>query len=120
MRHIRIFYSTVTPESAEIGEYADNGWINEEGVCIDPNEFDEPNDQDDFNNIVDLAVKTIRDDCGGVEASNYPTCCPGYTWYTQCDPDMGYEDSSEMRRSYHLDGFSVSEELAIYAELTRR
>jgi hypothetical protein len=116
-RRIRISYDVVTPESAEIGDFADNGWEDEEGVCVDPDELDVEEHGSELAAVVDLAVKAIGN---GVEASDYPTCCPGHTWYTEIDGETDYEDGSEKRLSYHLDGFSEDEELAIYAELTGR
>jgi hypothetical protein len=120
MRRIKISYQTVTPESAEDGDYADHGWIDEDGVCIEPDDCDIEDYGGESDAVIALAAKTIRDDCGGVEASDYPKCYPGHTWYTQIDADKDYSDGSETTRSYHLDGFSVSEELGIYAELTGR
>ena len=119
-RRIRITYGVVTPESAKIGDFADSGWENEEGVCIDPDDCDIEEAGDEFTAVVDLAVKAIRDACGGVEASDYPTCCPGYTWYTSADGSTDYRTGAETRYSAHLDGFSGFEELAIYAELVGR
>ena len=114
VRRIRISYDVVTPESAEIGDFADTGWENEEGVCIDPDDYDVEAAGSVLAAVVACAVDTIGN---GVEASDYPRCCPGHTWYTDCDACPDYEDGSEKRLSYHLDGFSEEEELAIYAEL---
>ncbi len=117
MRRIRITYQTVTPESAENGDYADSGWIDEDGVCIDPDDCDVEDYGSESYAAIALAVKTIGN---GVEASDYPRCYPGHTWYTQIDADKDYSDGSETTRSYHLDGFSVSEEIGIYAALVGR
>jgi hypothetical protein len=113
-RRIKISYDVVTPESAEIGDFAETGWENEKGVCIDPNELDVDEFGSEFAAVVAIAVETIGN---GVEASDSPTCCPGHTWYTKIDGEMDYEDGSEKRLSYHLDEFSEEEEEAIYAEL---
>ena len=113
-RRIRISYDVVTPESAEIGDFAETGWENEEGVCIDPDDCYVEEAGSELAAVVACAVDTIGN---GVEASDYPTCCPGHTWYTDSDGDVDYDDGSEKRLSYYLDGFSEEEELAIYAEL---
>jgi len=118
MRRIKVSYQTVTPESAEYGECFDRGWINKEGICIDPEEHDDYDGTNESDVAVDLAVKAILDDSGSVKASDYPKCSPGNTRYTQIDADKDYNDGSETTHSYHLDGFSIEEELAIYAELT--
>ncbi len=114
MRRIKISYETVTPESAAEGDIADNGWENEEGVCCDPDDCDIEEYESEFSAVVALAVNAIG---GGVEASDYPGCHPGYTWYTEIDGDIDYADGSEKRLSYHLDGFTADEELAIYEAL---
>lgn len=51
-------YSTVTPESAEHGDVADSGWIDEDGVPMG----------DDDESAVDDAVKFLKDK--GVEPSS--------------------------------------------------
>ena len=114
-RRIKISYDVVTPESAKIGDFADSGWEDEEGVCIDPDELDVEEAGSELAAVVKSAVKIIGN---GVEASDYPNCYPGCTWYTEIDAEMDYSDGSEKRLSYHLEGFSEEEELAIYAELT--
>lgn len=116
-RRIRISYDVVTPESAENGDFAENGWENEEGDCVDPDEFDVEEHGSELAAVVALAVKTIGRGC---EASDYPRCQPGHTWYTEIDGEVDYEDGSEKRLSYHLDNFTEDEELAIYAALTGR
>ena len=117
MRRIRITYQTVTPESAEIGDFADTGWIDEEGICIEPDDYDVDEHGSESAAAVALAVKTIGRGC---EASDYPRCCPGHTWYTETEGRRDYSDNSETTQSYHLDGFSEEEELAIFAEITGR
>ncbi len=117
MRRIRISYQVVTPESAEIGDYADSGWVDEEGVCIEPDDYDVEEHDSESAAAVALAVKTIGRGC---EASDYPRCHAGHTWYTECDGDTSYADGSVTTNSFHLDGFSEEEELAIYTEITGR
>jgi hypothetical protein len=113
-RRIKISYDVVTPESAETGDFAEIGWEDEEGVCVDPDELDLEEHGSELYAVVALAVSVISD---GVEASDYPTCCPGHTWYTEIDGETDYSDGSVKRFSYHLDGFSEAEELEIYARL---
>ncbi len=117
MRRIRISYQVVTEDSAENGDYADSGWENEEGVCIEPDDYDVDEHGSESAAAVALAVKTIGNGC---EASDYPRCCPGHTWYTECDGDTDYSDGSVTTQSFHLDGFSAQEEWAIYSKITGR
>jgi len=116
-RRIRISYDVVTEESARDGDFAENGWENEEGVCIAPDEWEVDGAGSELAVVVKLAAGIIGH-C--VEASDYPRCHSGHTWYTEIDAEPDYEDGSEKRRSFHLDGFSEEEELAIYAELCGR
>ncbi len=117
MRRIRITYQTVTDESAEFGEAADSGWIDEEGACIEPDDYDVDEHGSESAAAVALAVKMIGKGC---EASDGPRCHVGHTWYTEVDGDTDYSDNSVTTQSFHLDGFSEEEELAIYAEITGR
>jgi len=117
VRRIRISYDIVTPDSAEFGDFEETGWENEEGEVIDPDDCDVEFYGSESAAAIELAVYAIGND---VETSDWPTCCPGHTWYTQIDGDEDYEDGSVKRLSYHLDGFSEEEECAIYTALTGR
>jgi hypothetical protein len=116
-RRIRITFQTVSEESAENGDFEETGWINEEGETVEPDDYDVDEHGSESAAVVALAVKIIGRGC---EASDYPTCHPGHTWYTDCDGDTDYSDGSVTTQSYHLDGFSEEEELAIYAEIIGR
>lgn len=115
VRRIRISYDVVMPESAEDGDFAETGWENEEGEIVDPDDSDVDEAGSELAAVVECAVRIVGN---GVEPSDSPRCCAGHTWYTDCDGDVDYEDGSETRHSYHLDGFSEDEERAIYAALT--
>lgn len=108
MRLIRISYETVRNGDE------DCGWINEEGVCADPDQYDLEEYGDELSAVVHCALDTIPE-C--VVASNYPACCPGHTWYTDADGDINYATGEVSYNSYHLEGFSKEEELAIYSRL---
>ena len=114
MRRIKITYQIVTPESAELGECDDSGWENEEGVCVDPDDWDIEEYGSTHSAVIGLALKIIGN---GVEGSDYPNCYPGHTWYTESDGDMDYTDGSVKTLSYHLEGFTKQEEIDIYAQL---
>lgn len=119
MRRIRQTFSTVTPESAEQGDFAETGWIDEEGAEIAPDEFDiEEHDGRESDAVVALAVKHITQ-YGCVEPSNSPSYCRG-TWYTTADSEKDYTTGEETQYSFHLDGFTEGEEQAIYRALTAR
>lgn len=115
MRTIKRTYTIVTNESARDGDFAECGEL--DSTEIAPDELDIEEYEGESAAAVALAVKFIGN-C--VEASDYPKCHAGHTWYTDADGDIDYSTGDETRNSYHLDGFSDEEELAIYAELTGR
>lgn len=116
-RLIRKTFEIVTPESAAQGDAADRGWEDEQGYPIEPDEIDIEEYGDESAAAVALAVKHIGK-C--VEASDYPKCSLGRTWYTSADGDTDYHTGAETRYSWFLVGFSDEEQLAIYSELTSR
>jgi hypothetical protein len=116
-RRIKITFDIVTPESAEQGDTAENGWIDEEGIEIAPDEYEiDEAEGDERAAVVRLAVKEIG---RSVEPSNWPRWHSG-TWYTETEGDTDYSTGAVERRSFHLEGFSDDEERAIYAELCGR
>lgn len=120
MRKIRVSYEIVTPESAAEGDAAERGWEDEEGTEIVPDEYDLDEYETEEKAAVELACTEILQH-GSVEASDYPKCQPGHTWYTTIDAEENrahWERGEDKRYSFHLDGFSEAEELAIYARVS--
>ena len=128
-KRITITYDVTTPESAEHGDYADTGWIDEEGVDCTPDECDideakdtlwdgrddEPTkEESELAALVTNAVKVIQGN-GGVEASSSEFHAG--VWYTQCDADQDFSNGEDTRHSFHLNDFLPEEEEAIYKEL---
>ena len=113
MRRIRTTYEIVTPESAAEGDVAETGWLDEEGAEIVPDSYDIDEHETEERAAVALAVELIGK---GAEpsSSQYHPC----VWYTDADPDRDYSTGAEERHSYHLSGFSETEERAIFAEVT--
>jgi len=102
---ITISYSIVTPESAANGDTADNGWENEEGVSMEPDEFD----REDELTVAHLAAKFLRDK-GANEASS--SHFHTGIWYTSREEDHTSSDSTEY--NYHLKDFTPEEEEATW------
>ena len=111
---IRITFATITPESAEQGDAADRGWVDENGFDA---ELDDIDRLDTDVTVVDKAIDYIEAErfAGSLEPSD-SECCPGHTWYTS----YGDQETSGnyTNHSFHLDGFTDAEELAIYKRLT--
>lgn len=114
-RLIRISYEVITPESAEIGEVSERGWIDEEGVVIEPDDGDIEDAGSVLWAVVNAAVGVIGH---RQQPSSYP-CSPGFTWYTESDGDEDYATDAVTYKSWHLSGFTPEEEHAIYNEVTK-
>ena len=117
--HIRISYTRITPSDTEdpddYGE--DHGWIDEEGVEFEPDEFDLEEGMTPSESIVNQAVQFLEDE-GGVNPSS--TAFHIGVWYSTEFSVTDYGTGEEEERSFHLKGFSPEEEAAIYKEVTRR
>jgi hypothetical protein len=102
MKHkglIRTTYDVVTPESAEQGDFADTGWIDEEGQKLSPAE----------------AVKWLRHEgVGPFEAEEAGSTSSG--WYT-VEAGTNYQTGAETRHSFHLKGYTPNQRRAIHEAL---
>ena len=110
-------YETVTPESAEHGDFEDCGFEDESGVVIRENDGD-TTDQDGAERrltVVELAVNFLRDK-GVTEPSCSPTWSRG-TWYSTEPQIEDYSTAEEKSYSYHPKGFTADQERAIYSAL---
>jgi hypothetical protein len=104
-RRILVTYEIITSESADEGDAAERGWVDDEGSSMEPDEYDE-----EGITAVDKAIKFLCHD-GATEASSYPFSVG--TWYTtEGDPD--YRTGETEYHGYHLKDFTPEEEHAIY------
>lgn len=111
-RRILVTYEIITPESAEEGDAAERGWVDDEGSSMEPDEYD----LEEGITAVDNAVKFLCHD-GATEASSYPFSVG--TWYTtEGDPD--YRTGETEYHSYHLKDFTPEEERVIYDGVVTR
>ncbi len=109
-RLIRTTFSRTTP--GEEGEEPDeeHGWIDEDGVDMEPDDVD----REEGLSAVDKAVKFLKKE-GVMEASS-TAFHPG-VWYSTEWSVTDYGTGEEEERSYHLNGFTPAEERNIYREL---
>lgn len=103
---IRISYETWDEDSVDAGETDDKGWENEEGVSMQPDQYD----LEEGLTPVDLAVKFLTDN-GPMEASS--SHFNSGVWYTNYgEQDM--QNGSRTNRSFHLVGFTPEQEEEIF------
>ncbi len=109
MKLIRTTFELITPESAELGDAAERGWIDEEGQDMTPDSYDE-----EGTTAVDKAVTFLR------YHHSYPSASKFHVgvWYT-CQYDEDYSTGETEYRSFHLVGFTPEEEELIYKEATK-
>jgi hypothetical protein len=94
---IRTSYDIITPESVELGDFEETGWIDEEGT--------------EYN--VSEAISKLH----GCEPSS--TAFHSGVWYTT-ESDTDYRTGAETRESYDLvrGTWTALEELTIYQGVT--
>jgi len=101
-----ITYQQITPESAENGEFSDQGWIDEEGVSMLPDKFD----LDEGMTAVDCAIEYLENNTGanGLEYSDSHGV-RFFGWWTALKVDEDYSTGMTEDRGYHPYGFAMSE-----------
>lgn len=107
---LRVSYARYTPESLEHGEAEERGWIDEEGVLMEPDEFD----IEDGLTATDLAASYLYE-IGATEPSS-SVWHPGL-WYTAHKAEEDYRGGSYEDHSYHPVGFSEDQEREIFEKL---
>lgn len=112
-RRIRISYEQMTPESAEDGDTSDRGWIDEEGVEMDLDEWD----FEDEITVAEKVAKYLQKE-GATEPSS--SGGGGGTWYSTGWDTIDYGTGTSECRSYHLVNFTEEEEDEIYNLLNRK
>jgi hypothetical protein len=101
MRLIRSTYEVVTEESAANGDWADRGWIDEQGEeCLSPSD----------------AIRLLKS-VGAMYASS-SHFHPGVWYYTEASQD--YHTGEYRTESYHLHGFTPRAERMVWDAITER
>jgi hypothetical protein len=112
-RRIRIAYTQFTPESLENGESSDNGWLNEEGVVMDPDAWD----IEDGISAVDKTVNFLKgNNVSQASSSHFHTG----VWYTSECQCIDYRTGTDEEKSFFLDNYSEDEEKEIFKQITQR
>lgn len=96
-KKLEIYFQTITPESAEQGDFAETG--HEETKKL---------------SSIQEAIKEIQKYCVEASSSNFHKGI----WYSSTDPDTDYTTGEEKYNTLHLEGFSEFEERVIYKAVT--
>jgi DNA-binding transcriptional regulator GbsR (MarR family) len=110
---IKTTFQTVTPESAEAGDYAEQGWEDEEGESMMPDEYD----IEEGVTAVEKAVQFMKN-----KGASEPSSSRFHTdvWYSTVYPDRNYKTGEEKYFSFHLKGFTPEEEEEIFNKMKLR
>jgi hypothetical protein len=94
-KRIRETYDIVSEESAQMGDFEDSGWINEDGVPIDD---------------VNEAIEHLKFNGAFYPSASgfYPGC-----WYST-EPSQDMKTGNYETRHYHLVNFTRDEQEEIY------
>ena len=111
-RLIKVTYETVHPSEPDVYPEIENGWEDEDGVEVKLDRYD----LSEGYTIASKAAKMLLSE-GATEPSSMPYH-PG-TWYTS-EGDMDYRSGETTSKSYHLYGFTETEEREIYKLVTKR
>lgn len=114
-------YQTVSPESAEAGDFEDSGFItggnnktddSDEGESM---EVDKDFDDEDAT-VVSKTIAFLKDKGATNPSSSH---FGGNIWYSD-GGDTDYQTGEEETRSYHLEGYTEAEEKEIFEAMTKR
>jgi hypothetical protein len=109
---IKTSYYTITPESAEYGDFADSGWYDEDGESMLPDEYD----IEENISAIDKAVEFLKNKKYTTEPSSSQFEV-GIS-YSSVSPDHNYSTGEETYYTCHLYGFTPEEEFEIYKKVT--
>lgn len=121
-RAIATAFTTVTPESAEAGDYASRGWEDKDGddIEVDVLDIEEQVDASSHTPVTDAIVtKAVQwlDDHGATETSS-TSFHPGVWYETEFEAD--YSSGEEKQEEFFLRNFTPEEERKIFDTFNRR
>lgn len=122
-RSIATAFTTITPESAEEGDHADRGWVDEDGdeVEVDADDIAEAHETGSgtpvTDAIVDKAIKWLKD--RGAYETLSSSFHPG-VWYSTPYEVSDYGTGEERQEDFFLRNFTKDEEAEIFKAFKRR
>lgn len=102
----------VTRTDVDVHGNTESVWEDEEGYACEADEHDDVS-------IAESAVRFILDEGGSVDPSSYPQWCKG-VWYTETTGVQDTRTGTVSYLSFHLDGFTETDERAVYAAISKR
>lgn len=104
-------FQTVTPESAEDGDFADQGWIDDVGENVIPDQYE----SEDGITAVDKALDFLEN-----KGANEPSSSHFHPniYYSTNDPETNYRTGEETYYTLSLKGFTEKEEEEIFNRMT--
>lgn len=104
---VRATYSQTTPESAELGDYSDTGWLDQNGQSMELDNYDIA----DGLTVAAKAVRYIKAQ-GAVFASSSHFHLG--VWYSTQSETIDYPTGTQEERSFHLKGFTEEQERTVW------
>jgi len=111
---ILISYTRLIPGDEGEEHEEEHGWIDEEGVEIEPDDYDADNGMTASESIVNQAAKFLKKE-GATEASSSHFHIG--IWYSTGYDTVDFSTGTEEERAFHLKGFTPSQESAIFDEV---
>ena len=106
-RRILITFAQTTPESSEQGDHSDSGWIDQDGVPMEPDEID----YEEGLGPADLAARYLKHE--GATQASASFFHPG-VWYSTGWQTIDYRTGTDEERNYHLKDFTEDEERLVW------
>ena len=109
---VKITYQTWNGDSTENGDFSDSGWVDEQGVSMEPDDYD----SDEGITVIEKTVQFLADK-GASEPSS--SAFHSGIWYSD-NPEMDQHSGEYEQRGYHLYGYAPDEEEKIFYEITKK
>jgi hypothetical protein len=122
-RAIATSFTTITPESAEAGDHADRGWVDEDGdnIEVDADDIAKAHEAGSVapvtDAIVSKAIRWLKDN--GAHETSSSSFHPG-VWYSTSYEVSDYSTGEERQEDFFLRNFSDQEEKRIFDEFKKK
>lgn len=114
MHYITTTYQTVDEESAEHGDFADQGWVDEEGESMEPSQ----EDREERISAIGTTVRFLKDK-GATQGSEEGSNAAPTSWSTD-EPEHDrafFEKGEHTTYTYHLNNYTDNQRAEIYKRM---